>query len=195
MKKALKVKLSGKHVPQLLARGMNRLALSIRPFLLRPASFTADIPGLKPKFVDAEDQIRWYEDVLENPFKAWTFCITSDPNDSMAKLAAAFIMQKAMLMKMDRAPMWHDLMGGFKNPLVDSEVSKPSLLVLANVMPNSTAVKFEKLRDILERFSDVPKIVVSSGDNPFSFFVQHLHYPLHGCVYLKTGLVKKEYEI
>jgi hypothetical protein len=194
VKKSIKIKLNPKYKNQLLARGMNRIALSVKPFILKPSSFTSSVEGLKPKHIESEQQLEWYQKILDDPFKPWCFCITSDPNDRAAKLAAAFIMQRALQVQHDRLPLWHDLMGGFVNPLLNEEVSRPSLLVISNVLPNSTAVKFEKLRDLLEYHSRIPRIVVSSGENPFSFF-QKMYYPLNGCVYLRTNLVKSDIEI
>jgi hypothetical protein len=191
----IKIRLKEKYVKQLLARGMNRLAMAVRPFTLKPASFTSQIEGLKPKSIDSEQQLTWFRQLVEDPLKPWCYCITSEPNDRMAKMVAAYIMQAAILQTVDRMPLWHDILGSFSNPLIGPNVSRPSLLVLGNVMPNSTAVKFEKLRDILEYHSNIPRIIVSSGDNPFSFFAKNLHYPLSGCLYLKTNLVKADIEI
>ena len=192
----IRVKLNPKYQKQLLARGMNRLALTIPPFRLKPSSFTAQVEGLKPRHIDAEQQIKWYRDILEEPFgKPWCFCITSDPNDRMAKMAAAFLMQRAMRISHDRMPLWHDVMSTFDNPVINDDFSRPSMLIISNVLPNSTATKFEKLRDILEYHSRIPRIIVSAGEDPFSFFQKHLYYPLSGCLYLKSGIVKSEVEI
>lgn len=191
----IRIKLKEKLVPQLLARSMNRLALAVRPFTLKPTSFTSTIEGLKPKHIDSEQQLKWFKAILDQPFKPWCFCIVSEPNDRLAKTVAAYLMQTAMSQAIDRLPLWHDIMGSWNNPLIGPDVSKPSFLVLGNVMPNSTTVKFEKLRDTLEYHSNIPRIVVSSGENPFSFFAKTLHFPLSGCLYLKTRLVKNDVEI
>lgn len=191
----IRIRLREKHIQQLLARGMNRLALAVRPFTLKPASFTSQIEGLKPKHIDSEQQLKWFRAILNEPLKPWCFCITSEPNDRMAKVVAAYIMQAVITQAIDRMPLWHDLLGTFDNPLIGADVSRPSLLILGNVMPNSTAIKFEKLRDTLEYHSGIPRVVVSSGIDPFSFFAKHLHYPLSGCLYLKTGIVKSDIEI
>lgn len=191
----VQVKLNPKYHQQLLARGMNRIALAVRPFKLRPSAFTAQNEGLKPKHIDADQQLNWFKRLMENPFKPWCFCINSEPNDRAAKLLAAFVMQRALRMNHERLPLWHDMMGTFDNPIINEEFSRPSLLVISNVLPNSTAVKFEKLRDVLEYHSRIPRIVVSSGDNPFSFFQKYLYYPLNGCVYIRSGLVKTDVEI
>jgi hypothetical protein len=192
----INIRLNPKYQQQLLARGMNRLALTVRPFKLKPSSFTASVEGLKPKHIDADQQIEWYRKLIEKPFsKPWCFCITSDPNDRMAKMAAAYVMQQALRQSTDRFPLWHNMMSSFDNPIISEELSRPNLLIISNVLPNSTATKFEKLRDILEYHSRIPRIVVSAGDNPFSFFQKYLYYPLNGCVYLKSGMMKSDVEI
>lgn len=185
----IRIKIKEKYTRQLLARGLNRLALSVRPFNLRPSSFTASVEGLKPKHISAEQQFVWFRQLLEEPYQPWTYCISSDPNDRMARAVGAYIMQR-ILNKSNRYPLWHDIEGNFENPLLSREFSRPSMLFLANVVPNSTAVKFEKLRDILVKHEDVPKVIITTGMDPFSFFAKHLYYPLSGCLYLKTNLVK-----
>jgi hypothetical protein len=174
---------------------MNKLALAVKPFNLNPPSFTSSIEGLKPKFISKDDQLNWFQDAIDDPFKAHCICISSEPNDRIAKAAAAYLMQNAYDKAENRLPLWHDIMGNFENKLLRDDISQPSMLILSNVLPNSTAVKFEKLRDILETYPDIPRIVVTSGMDPFMFFSRHLYYPLTGCIYLKTGLVKSEVEI
>lgn len=187
----IRIKVRDKHITQLKARGLNRLALSVRPFNLRPFSFTVNIDGLKPKLISKEQQIAWFEQLLKEPFEPWTFCISSEPNDRIAKATAAYVMDR-VLNSAARYPLWHDIEGNFDNPVISDDFSKPSMLILSNVLPNSTAVKFEKLRDILVKHESIPRIIVTSGMDPFSFFAKHLYYPLAGCVYLKTSLVKGE---
>ena len=78
---------------------------------------------------------------------------------------------------------------------MERTAEKPSLLVLSNVPSNSTNVKLEKLRDILESYSSVPRIVVTTGEDPITFFNQKLFLPLNYACYLTTSLVKKTIEL
>lgn len=189
---SIRIRIKDKYLQQLKARGLNSLALSVKPFNLRPSSFTASVEGLKPKHISREQQLGWFNQLLEDPFKPWCFCIASAPNDRQAKAVAGFVMQYALRKSKDRMPLWHDIQGNFDNPVISDSFSKPSMLILANTIPNSTAVKFEKLRDIITKHEDIPRIVVTAGIDPFSFFAKHLYYPLSGCLFLKTNLVKSE---
>lgn len=192
----LKIRIREKSLPTLLACGMNKMVLTVRPFTLRPCSFTSTVDGLKPKYIESPLQLSWFTKMLDEPRKPWCFCISSEPNDRLAKAAAAFLMQNYLMRcTRERRPMWHDLMGNFDNPLIGENAARPGFLILSNVMPSSTNVKLEKLKDILEYHTDIPKIVVTTGGDPFSFFSKYIKYPLSGCLYLKTSLVKSDIEV
>lgn len=177
-------------------RGMNGSALAQRPFDFRPTSFTADIEGLKPKVFSTKKQLKMFESFLADPFAAKSYCLVSAPNDSMAKLLAAWMMQYAIKNAPTRAalPLWIDIMGGFENKFVTNRVGA-SMLVLNNVGTTSTQPKIEKLRDILETYSDIPKVVVATGADPYAFFTRWLYLPLHGLAYLTNNNVKRLLEL
>ncbi len=139
--------------------------------------------------------------------------ISSFPTDLRAKLLACCIMNKVIDKFVTNKghitqyglPLWHKVYGGFKDDLRDDGVNtKPSLLILTNVLVNSTNMKIEKLRDILEKYDDIPRIVVISGNrsieadiskypvgsipcagvDPITFFATKLQYPLNHGFYL-----------
>lgn len=199
MADAYKIKLKEKALPLLKNRGMNRSVLAQRPFEFRPISFTSTVEGLKPKLFQAKKQIDWFEEFLDDPFQPKSYCLVSAPNDGMAKMLAAFMMQHALARsdRMTALPLWHDLTGGFTNPLIErnDKAMGASLLVLNNVGATSTQPKLEKLRDILETYTDIPKVVVATGCDPFAFFTKYLYLPIHALAYMTTGLVKKSVEL
>lgn len=195
-KSELKIKLDEGMVGLLRNRGMNGSALAQRPFDFRPVSFTSDIDGLKPKSFSSQKQLTMFEGFLANPFAARNYCLVSAPNDSMAKLLAAFMMQHAIKHAKTRAtlPLWVDILGGFENKIVQNHIGA-SLLVLNNVGATSTQPKIEKLRDIIETYPDIPKIVVATGADPYAFFTKYLYMPLHGLAYLTNNTVKRVVEL
>lgn len=191
-----KIKLQDKLLPILRDRGMNGSVLRQRPFDFKPSSFTSNIEGLKPKLFSFKKQVQWFEEFLEDPFVPRTYCLVSAPNDGMAKLLAAFMMQHAALNMHSRValPLWHDLTGGFNNTLIDSKNARAqgaSMLIMNNVGSQSTQPKLEKLRDILETYTDIPKIVVATGCDPYMFFTRYLYLPIHALAYMTTEAVKR----
>jgi hypothetical protein len=142
---------------------------------------------------------------MDDPFYGpYVCCISGRPNDMRAKLLAATMMIRAIeiqptikrrSMSQRSLPLWHTVTGNFQNPLIEKNYERPSFLVLANIPMTATQVKLEKLRDILESFSDIPRIVVSVGEDPLTFFNSKLFLPLNHCFYLTNPSVKRLTEI
>ena len=194
--KALRIELDPGNLMILKNRGMNWSVKLQAPFDFEPSTFTSNIEGLKPKQFSKAKQLEMMEDFLEDPFKPVSYCLVSAPNDGMAKLLAAWMMQYAMHKAKSRSnlPLWVDLMGGFDNKWINQRANA-SLLVLNNVGTTSTQPKMEKLRDLLETYTEIPRIVVATGCDPYAFFTQYLYLPLHKLAYLTTSAVKRTVEL
>lgn len=179
---------------------MNRSVLAQRPFDFKPSSFTAQVEGLKPRLFKSKKQLVWFEEFMDDPFQSKSYCLVSAPNDSQAKLLAAFMMQHAVSRgsRQNALPLWHDLTGGFNNPMLNDKNYKnqnASMLVLNNVGTTSTQPKLEKLRDILEIYTEVPKVVIATGCCPYTFFTKYLYLPIHALAYMTSTAVKKSIEL
>lgn len=201
---------------QMVMRGMSKQVHSIHPYTLEEGlcSFISEVPGLKPKRVSKQKQQEMMGKIIEDPFYApYLLCIAGKPNDMRAKLLACHLMMKAVmihsqpkeqttkqrkLLKGRGLPLLHTLVGGFDNPVIGKhtgEVDHPSMLIITNVAPESSASKIEKLRDILEVHSNIPRIVVVAGSDPLSFFNTKMHMSLTACAFLTSNLVKKSVEL
>lgn len=176
----------------MLSKGLPGQVFYMPAMEFNPTTFTSAIEGLKPKTFNKSKQIKMFEEFLEDPLVAKTYCIVSAPNDSQAKFLAAFMMQTALKAKnkFDSSPIWHNLIGGFHNPLIEDKV-KTNFLILNNVGTTSTAPKLEKLRDCLETFDSIPKVVIATGCDPFEFFTRHLYLPVSSVFYLTKSIVNK----
>jgi hypothetical protein len=155
-------------------------------------SYDTDIPRVMPKSISRQKQCRGLEKVLENPTRAnYVMGISSFPSDARAKHLAIQILKvgcehwarrKALRTgTVGRSmPYWHRVFGGFNDDLRDRKLDeRPCMLVISNVNAASSAYKLEKVRDILEQFNDIPRIVVMSGLDPTTFFATRLYYPIN----------------
>lgn len=195
------------------ARGVPKQTFSLPSFNTDDSltSFTSEVENLKPIKVSRDEQFSSLKKVLKNPFFApYIYCIAGKPNDMKAKLLAVYIFRKAMQVQQNKAnedkliqkylsdktlPVYSNLYGGWgNNPLADKS-ENPSLLVLSNVPSNSTNFKLEKLRDMLEMYSDIPRIVITTGTDPITFFNSSLYMHLNLCSFLTNANVKKDHEI
>lgn len=116
--------------------------------------------------------------------------IGSFPSDLRAKMLTLNIMNWAMEYQMGRGrrnpshyPLWHRVYGGFGDPLLDNQ-QPMSMLIISNVGLDSTAPKIEKVRDLLVRYDNIPRIVLTHGCDPMQFFLQKMHLPMSMGFYL-----------
>lgn len=136
-------------------------------------------------------QLDSFYNILHNPLHgAYVMCISSFPTNLAAKQTALMLLS-AMLNKYhahrDRyadPPIWHDLYGDNKDDLRDATDLTPCAIILSNIYENSVNWKIEKLRDILERYRNVPRIVVLGGEDPAAFFSFKVHFPIKAALFL-----------
>jgi hypothetical protein len=171
------------------------------PFKWDPVDFGVESEKLNEKIITAETQNNSLRMWLDDPSYPYVYGVSGNPDDSDARYFAAYLVQAHIAFMGYKAHVvWHTLYGGFDNKLlreydeIDGK-SPPSLLVLCNLTPNSTNVKLDKARDLLERFNDIPRIVVAAGEDPFSFLTTRLYSPIHALAYFSSSLVKKRMEI
>ena len=164
------------------------------PYLLRQShaevedrisSYMHSRNGAVPRTIRRNDQLSHWNTVGRNPCASpYIMCVSSEPNDLLAKLAAAMIMLSA-LRRCAKQPLWHTVLGGYGDPLLavkkDSEAqpTEVGLYLFSNVTADSTLQKKETLRDLLETHSDSPRLVVTTGCDPLTFFNSlglHLNY-------------------
>ena len=123
------------------------------------------------KVITARQQIRSFNAALKNPaFNCYV--ISGQYHDSLAKFAALELFANSFTTKAQ--PYWHMVNGSYRDPLRDDpefreRVERISCLVLSNITINSGTAKFEKVRDLYELFSHIPRILVLTGDDPFVF--------------------------
>jgi len=151
-----------------------------------------NIPRVLPKIIPVSRQYKALARVLEHPLRSsYTLCVGSFPSDLRAKYLAQLIMNAAVDAHLANRrpgrsmPLWHRVYGGLSDPLRDKPISDmPCMLIISNVNDSSSNYKIEKVRDLLEKFSDIPRIVVTGGEPPCDLFANKLFLPLKAAFYL-----------
>lgn len=157
--------------------------------------FKPNIDYIVCKVKSVQDQEKSLVGWLENPLdQKGLLVVNSYPSDIRAKVVAANIMLSAMAAHRESdanirskydSPEWHRLYGGYASKFRDNRVTKPRMLVLSNIIETSTGQKLEKLRDILDKYSDVPTVLaISTKTDPISFISKTLHLPIKSAVYI-----------
>ncbi|QJT70866.1 hypothetical protein GR7B_00068 [Vibrio phage vB_VcorM_GR7B] len=182
---------------------VNQLQLA-KPFNLSEdvGQFTSSGKGLLPHRVSAKEQLKDFDTVMRNPLAVpYTMCITGQLSDLRAKMVAAKIALRALELEPDayHKIWWHHLTGSYKDKLRDHSFpshKKPKLIILCNFPlsdekdEHATQQKIEKCRDILELYSDVPRILISCGLDPVKVFSEKLRYPLNFKIHLPSTRYK-----
>lgn len=186
----------------LVSRGLPRDVLGLRPFDLsqHAISIVSEVEGLKTRKVSKVQQLEHFRAICEKPFgKPYVYIISSSPNDGKAKQAASYIMECATHHQLKnhfprstrgrQSPLWHFVTGNWADRLRDSEgkADQPSMLILSNITKDSTTAKLEKVRDLLEIYSNIPRILVVTGEDPITFANTRLMVQAHHALLLATA--------
>jgi hypothetical protein len=180
----------------MLSRGLDRLVLQSAKnnFILDDAvqPFKPSVAETKARAVGEVKQISDMHKLIDNPLKRkGVSVINAFPTDLRSKMLAANIMYyatedyKNMTAKERRgksAPMWIRLLGGFSQDLQKIKAENPCMIILSNVSEQSSSSKLEKLRDCLDMFDDIPRIVVTAGIDPLTFMMKHVYYPVSSSI-------------
>jgi len=108
--------------------------------------------------------------------------------NSVLCIAGKYSDMRAMQVAAHIAPTsakWHRVISGFHDDLL---VKKPNVpvLVLSNIVEQSTPHKLEKVRDLLDTYDTIPRIVCIGGIDPLKFFGERINYKLTCSLYLST---------
>lgn len=168
------------------------------PFRYVPRTFGVESERFKEKFIEADDQRTQFAEFLASPALPWIYSVSGNPDDLKAKYFAAYLAQQHIKALGTRANVvWEVMYGGFNNPLLttDTARSRPTMLIISNLTPTSSNNRLEKVRDLIEFYSDIPRVVVSAGEDPLSFVATRLHLPVHGLAYFLDGMIRRKVEV
>lgn len=182
-----------------LTAGASRMLLRQPPFMLKDNILNimvADSKGHRQH--GKQRQHADYKEVWDNPFgAAYTFCISSTPGEIMAQMVAMrlFLRATSIAAKEDLGqPLWHSVYGGYS--VKDRLQNEPRdhtipFLILGNVPTDATPVKIERLRDILTRYSNIPRVIVTSDGDPIEFMLGTLKMPVNFALHLGAKREKR----
>lgn len=175
---------------------------AIPPFKWDPVPFGLESEKLNEKVIESRVQNDSLALFCEDPATPLIYGVSGAPDDTKAKLFAAYLLSIHLAKVKDARVEWAVLYGGFENPIMrkydkehGDEERDPTILVISNLTPNATTVKLDKARDLIERFQKIPRIVVSAGEDPISFHSTKLYTPINALAYFSETLLRRRVEI
>ncbi len=163
-----------------------------------PLPFALENDSLNAKLKDPRLQWESLDRWIEDPSDPIIYSVTSAPDDSRALVFASMLVNLHQhLLGSDAQVYWDRVYSGFDNRLMEKDLSviRPTLLVISNINVDSTKPKLEKARDLLDKFSHVPRIIIGAGTDPISMASVLLRSEVHSIAYLPSALAKPKIEI
>lgn len=152
------------------------------------------VSDTKDSIISIEQQVDLVRALLENPLdrRSYVCAISCYPTDVRSKVLGSELMRAAWEASSllgaglkRRRPMWITLTNRFYD--YDALVAKnPCALFISNVTDDMTSQKFERLRDLLEVFSTIPRFVMmGSREDPLTLFANRIRYGVTYPIMLK----------
>lgn len=151
------------------------------------------VSDTKDTIISIEQQVDLVRALLENPLgRSYVCAISCYPTDVRSKVLGSELMRATWEASSQlgagtkrQRPMWITLTNRFYD--YDALVAKkPCALFISNVTDDMTSQKFERLRDLLEVFSTIPRFVMlGSREDPLTLFANRIRYSVHYPIMLK----------
>ena len=144
--------------------------------------FSTSVRGLKRKTVSVERQLRWLQQMVADPFAPYLSVINSYPTDERCKVVGANLMahmigaqkEHPVISRRTQKPLWIRVYNNYVD-MAALRKHNPCAVFISNVTDDSTPQKMERVRDVLEMFNDVPRIVMMAGaQDPVTFCADRL---------------------
>ena len=159
-----------------------------------PQPFGVEEERMAERIIEPSTQYKSLDMFTADVNKPMIYGVGSSPDDTIARTFAAYLVMLHLQTTAYANVVWESLYGGFQNKLLDSE-QRPTMLVLSNLAPNSTNQKLEKAKDLIDKFDDIPRVIVVSGLDPLSFLSTRLYVPTHGIFYHSSKALKQKIEV
>jgi len=133
--------------------------------------FNSNLKPLRP--ISSEVQLDHYQRFQAEPSYPALYGVGSSPADNRARYLAAHLTHTYCESYPNSRVIWEGLqdVNTERSQLRDND---PDLLVLYNVFEQTSPKRMELLRDLLERYDSIPRIVITAGIDPFSYVTGRL---------------------
>jgi len=169
----------------------DQIAFRLKRLQWNPSGFVIEHERMEHKIIEASVQDMSLAKWEDNPKAPMTYVVAGSPEDEVAKYFAAYLVDvHRQRLGINANVHWETVFNGYDNPILKSGIS-PTLIVLSNLSVKSNFLKYDKAKDVIERFPSIPKIVVVAGEDPISFAAQRLHIPCHGIAYFANAKASK----
>lgn len=167
------------------------------PFRFDPQPFALSTAKFEEKIYSESIQEDSLSGFIADPFEPSIYGVASAPNDSKAKLFAAYLVQQFLEHSHpSNTVLWLSMaMYNNQDKVREAFSRTPSLLVITGISPNSNNYKLDVLKELLDHHENIPRIVVVSGEDPISFLFGRMYVACNRVFFYSSPLVKRQIQI
>jgi hypothetical protein len=126
------------------------------------------------KTISSHKQKKWFNKALNDPLYKNYFLLCASLNNSMLVNQLGLRLFCAFCSKTNtqRYPIWFNIDGSNK---LSTPSDTPSAIFISGIAVDSSLFRIEKTRDLLAKYSHIPRIVLIAGGNPVEFAKARLY--------------------
>jgi len=173
------VSLPTKNTPLLLNKGLPEELVQLNfkhelnSSLLSKSEFIYSDDG-KAYEQSTKIQLEKMKKIQEKPLANQVTVISNNWTDSIPKQVGAWIMdliyeRHKIVQSIKTSPSWY-----VANNIIPFSFDNPIALFVSNVYKDSTPYRLEQVRDLINKNSEIPRYVITSGIDPLEFAVKYL---------------------
>lgn len=166
---------------------------AVQPFQFNAQSFSPKANTLNAKRFTAKLQEQCLNAFITHPNKPLTYICASQPDYQQAMYFAAYLASIHIKKIKSSNVHWEQINNYIASDLSTESYAKPSMIVLSVCYEDTTSYRVEKIRDIIEAFPNIPKVIVASGIDPISLAAYKLHIPVNAVYYTEDPIMKATY--
>lgn len=165
---------------------------SVKEKRILPTTFYPEAKRLdQSKVFSSQMQKTLFERFCRCPNRAQTYIVSSDPDYMHASYFAARLIAIYLKKYGSQAAsgiVWHTLNKlAVDQPAIS--ILQPKFLIISSLYADSSSYRIEQVRDLLDKYWNIPKVLIASGIDPISLASNTLHVPVHSIYYHASSLV------
>lgn len=160
---------------------------TVKPFNFIPQPFSLRPPLFKELLISESSQLNSLNQFLDDPQSNCIFSVTGSFSDLEARYFAAFLVDQYLAKTVNTHVEWVHLKNKADVASMIATAPNCSLLVITGVYPAMMPSRIEAARDLLDTYSDIPRIIVGSGEDPITFCVSKLNVKPTRCYFHQSA--------
>jgi hypothetical protein len=140
-----------------------------QPFEIGRAGDDAKLPQFKQMLISDGSQTAGLKNFIEDPVSPQLYFVSGEFDDLESRYFAVYLVVQHLKRNPNARVLWHHLKNRAITASMIENDTPASMLVLTGVYATMSPYRLEHVRDLLDTYEGVPRVVVASGEDPITF--------------------------